>query len=65
MTAPAGIVALGDVVTVPTVKPAPVIAVVAAACVSDTTFGTATFGPDEITSAIAVPAATCAPAAGF
>ena len=40
ITRPAGIVSLNAVVTAPTVKPAPVIAVVAAACVMPTTFGT-------------------------
>ncbi len=50
----------------PTVRLAPVIAVVAAACVSPTTFGTAAIaGPDETTSATAEPLATLAAAAGF
>ena len=42
MTDPDGTVELGDVVIVPTVNPAFVIEVVAAACVRPTTFGTAT-----------------------
>jgi hypothetical protein len=42
ITSPGGTVVLAAVVTVPTVSPAPVIAVVAAACVSPTTFGTET-----------------------
>jgi hypothetical protein len=43
-----------------------VIAVVAAACVSPTTFGTATIaGPEETTSATADPCATLVPAAGL
>src|SRR5580693_2359970 len=41
ITLPAATVLLDCVVTVPTVRPAPVIAVVAAACVNPTTFGTA------------------------
>jgi len=57
---------LDDVVIVPTVNPAFVIEVVAAACVRPTTFGTATCGgPDETTSATALPVATCVAAAGF
>ena len=66
MTEPAGTVALDAVVTVPTVKPALVMAVVAAACVRFTTFGTATSGgPVETTKATAAPGALCVPAAGF
>ena len=57
---------LEDVVTVPTTRPAPVIAVSAAACVRPTTFGTATgAGPVETTRSTAVPAATLAPASGL
>ena len=42
------------------------MAVVAAACVRPTTLGTATWGgPDEMTSATALPVATLVPAAGF
>src|ERR1700733_4577151 len=65
MTAPAGTVVLDADVIAPTVNPAAVIAVVAAACVCDTTLGTATNGgPDDTTSATALPVATCVPAAG-
>src|SRR4051794_38539835 len=42
MTAPAATVVLVAVVTAPSVRPAPAIALDAAACVSPTTFGTAT-----------------------
>src|SRR3984885_4527283 len=53
-------------VTVPTVKPTPVIAVVAAACVAPTTFGTATVGgPVETTRFTADPIATDVPASGL
>src|SRR2546427_9708576 len=63
MTEPAGTVRLDAVVTAPTMRFAPVIAVVAAACVRPTTFGTATCGgPDDTTSATALPVATCVPA---
>ena len=66
MTDPAGTVMLDAVVIAPTVRPAPVIAAVAAACVWLTTSGTATCGrPDEMTSATALPMSTSAPAAGF
>src|SRR6185503_18301248 len=66
MTDPAGIVALEAVVTAPTTRPAPVMAVDAAACVVLTTFGTVlSAGPDETTSETAVPPVTCVPAAGF
>src|SRR6476646_10083620 len=59
MTDPGGTVVLDAVVTVPTVRPAVVIADVAATCVRPTTFGTATCGgPDETTSATALPVAT-------
>src|SRR5262249_60878622 len=52
-------------VTVPTIRFAFVIAVVAAACVSPTTFGTATCGgPDETTRFTALPTATCVPEVG-
>src|SRR3954464_9058155 len=54
MTEPQGTVALDAVLTVPTVKPALVMAVVAAACVRFTTFGTATSGePVETTKGTA------------
>src|SRR6185436_12773545 len=66
MTEPAGTVALDAVVIVPTVKPAPVIAAVAAACVKFTTLGTATSGgPVETTKLTAEPAALCVPAVGL
>ena len=66
MTDPAGTVVLDAVVTVPSVRPALVIADVAAACVCPTTFGAATRGkPLETTSATALPVATWVPAAGF
>ena len=65
MTFPAATVLLAAVVTVPTTRPAPVIAVVAAACVRPTTFGTATCaGPVDTTRFTAEPALTCVPAAG-
>ena len=48
ITSPEGTVLLDAVVTVPSSKPPPLSAVVAAACVSPTTFGTDTFaGPIE------------------
>src|SRR6185503_6534395 len=57
--------ALELLVMVPTVSPASVIALVAAACVWFTTEGTTTGGgPVEITSATALPAATEVPASG-
>src|SRR6185437_1172565 len=66
ITEPAGTVRLVAVVIVPTVNVAPVIAVVAAACVEPTTFGTVVCGrPDDTTSATAVLIATSTPAAGF
>src|ERR1700681_2702998 len=66
MTAPPGTVVLDAVVIAPTVKPADVIAVVAAACVWFTTSGTATSGgPDDTVSATALPRITCVPAAGL
>src|SRR5262245_31070783 len=65
MTVPAGAVALDCVVTVPTVRPAPVMAVVAAACVRPTTLGTATSGrPLETTRLTVLPCVTCVPAVG-
>src|SRR5712691_5396888 len=65
MTEPAGTVVLDAVVTAPTMRFAPAIAVVAAACVRPTPFGTATCGgPVETTSATALPVATCVPATG-
>src|SRR5262245_2132205 len=66
MTDPAGTVALDCCVTVPTTRPAVVIAVEAAVCVRPTTFGTAICGrPDDTTIFTAVPGPTCAAAVGF
>ena len=66
MIDPGGTVALDAVVTAPTTRPAFVIAVVAAACVRPTTLGTATCGaPDDTTSEMALPLATCVAAAGL
>src|SRR5262245_31810909 len=63
---PVGTVVLDVFVTAPTTRPAFVIAVDAAACVSPTTFGTATCGgPDDTTSATALPVAIWVPAVGF
>jgi hypothetical protein len=54
------------VVTVPSTKPASVTAVVAAACICPTTFGTATCGgPVEMTRFTTEPTVTFVPAAGF
>jgi hypothetical protein len=63
ITLPEATVELDAVVAVPTSKPAPVVAVVAAACVFPTTFGTA--GPVEITSLTAEPRLTVVPAVGL
>jgi hypothetical protein len=63
ITLPMATLALDALVVVPTTRPAPVMAVVAAACVSFTTFGTAT--PEEITKLTEDPALTCVPAAGL
>ena len=50
---------------VPAARPALVSALSAAVCVKPTTLGTATCGgPEEATSATALPAVTCVPAAG-
>src|SRR5208283_5366703 len=66
ITDPAGTVAEGWVVTVPTTSPAPVMEVVAAACVRPTTFGTDTgAGPDDTTRFTADPDATEVPDVGF
>src|SRR6267142_2039214 len=66
MTEPDGTVVLDAVVTLPSASVAFAIAVVAAACVRPTTFGVATCGgPDEMTSATALPVTTCVPATGF
>src|SRR4029079_12619184 len=65
ITEPAATVALDCVVIVPTVRPAPVMAVDAAACVRPATVGTATCaGPDETTRFTALPTLTCVPADG-
>jgi hypothetical protein len=53
-------------VTVPTVSPAPVIALVAAVCVNPTTFGTGTCaGPVDTTRFTAVPRLSSVPANGL
>src|SRR3954467_13319033 len=66
MTDPAGTVMLDAVVIVPSTSCAVVSAVVAAACVSPTTFGALTCGrPVDTVSAIALPTTTSAPAVGF
>src|SRR5947208_485116 len=66
MMEPAGTVVLDAVVTAPTVKPAVVIAVVAAACVSPRMLRPApSGGPDDTTSATALPLTICVPAVGF
>ncbi|HEX9140505.1 MAG TPA: hypothetical protein VF848_12000 [Steroidobacteraceae bacterium] len=66
MTSPAATVALLVIVTVPSVSPAPVIAAVAAAWVSPTTFGTLTdVGPVLTVRFTADPLATLVPAVGF
>src|SRR5204863_20186 len=66
ITLPAATVLLDCCVTVPTVRPAPVMALAAAACVWPTTFGTATWaGPLETTRLTAEPLATLVPAAGL
>jgi hypothetical protein len=65
MTLPEATVPLLAVVTVPTTKPAPVIEVLAAACVKPTTFGTDTCaGPVETTMLTALPVLTLVPATG-
>src|SRR4051812_41127457 len=65
MTDPAGTVVVTCVVIVPTMRPAFVIALFAAACVRPTTLGTATCaGPDDTTRATALPLATWVPALG-
>jgi hypothetical protein len=66
ITSPDATVLLDALVTVPNTNPAPVIAVVAAACVSPTTFGTVTdAGPVDTTMFTAEPAATLVPATGL
>src|ERR1700732_1109144 len=66
MTLPAATVVLDCMVTVPTTRPAPVIAVVAAAWVSVTTLGTDTgAGPDETMRFMAGPLDQLVPATGL
>jgi hypothetical protein len=66
ITKPEATVELDWVVTVPTIKPPPVMAVPAAACVSPTTLGTDTgAGPLETTRLTEEPVLTDVVAAGF
>ena len=66
MTLPLGTVALLAIVTVPSTRPAPVIALVAAGWVNPTTFGTDTItGPLETTKLTAEPKVTIVPAVGL
>src|SRR5882762_11669416 len=66
ITLPAGSVLLDAVFTVPRTRPTFVMAVVAAACVRPTTFGTATCpGPVDTTRLTADPTFTCVPAVGL
>ena len=63
---PDGTVEDDAVVTVPTTSPGPVMAVVAAVCVSPTTFGTATWaGPVDTTIFTAEPGKTRVPEVGL
>jgi len=56
---------LDEKVIAPTVKPAELIAVAAAACVRFTTVGTVTSdGPEETASATALPCGACVPPVG-
>ena len=64
ITDPAGTVTLDVGVTIPTVRPAPVIALVAAACVRFTTLGTIG-GPDETSRLTVLPLDTLVLPAGF
>src|SRR6188472_4052220 len=65
MTEPAGTVKLEAVVIAPTVRLAAVNALLAAACVSPTTSGTATCdSPDDTARSTAPPGRTARPAAG-
>jgi hypothetical protein len=65
ITVPEATVLLDCVVTVPTTNPALVMEVVAAACVSPTTFGTLTCaGPEDTTRFTAEPVLTDVPAVG-
>jgi len=66
ITLPEATVLLDCGVTVPMVRPAPVVALVAAACVWPTTFGTASCaGPAETTRLTAEPLANLVPAGGL
>src|SRR6202020_712280 len=66
MTSPEATVLLDWLVTVPTVNPAPLMAALAAAWLSPTTFGTLTGArPLETTSVTADPLVTVVAAAGF
>src|SRR5208283_927042 len=66
ITSPDGTVEDDAVVTAPTTSPGPVMAVVAAACVSPTTFGTATLaGPVDTTIFTAEPVKTRVPEVGL
>src|SRR5262245_17454695 len=65
MMDPDGTVGLVAFVTVPTTRPAPVIAVVADDCGEPTTSGTETGGPRETTRLTALPCVTCRPAEGL
>src|ERR1700688_3509219 len=66
ITLPEGTVLLDIIVTVPTTRPALVMAVVAAACVNPTTFGTNTCpDPVETTRLTAVARLTTVPATGL
>ena len=62
ITSPDATVELLCVVTVPSTSPAPVIAVVAAACVSPTTLGTATCPPTGPIASLAIKASLTPPA---
>src|SRR5262245_8685230 len=65
MTSSAGMIVEGANVTVPSVRLPAVIALVAAARVRPTTFGTVTIdGPDDTTNATDEPGAAAVPAAG-
>src|SRR5579872_4271173 len=66
ITSPGGTVVLAALMTLPRMRPAPVSALPAAACVSPTTSGTVTIGgPVEITRFTAVAAGTSTPAPGL
>src|SRR6185436_10177739 len=66
ITDPAGTVGLDALLTVPTTRPAFVMAVLAADCVRLRTLGTATItGPVDTTKSTALPGVTITAAAGF